>query len=529
MMAATLAEGETVSATRPASRRSWTWPTLLITMGARIQGAGSPTIRIEGVDRAAAAPSTPSSPTASRPAPSSPPAPWPAATSRSATASRAHLRAGDRQVARDRACASRRGRTTCACARRARSKASNVTTLPHPGFPTDMQAQYMALMTQAAGASTITESIFENRYMHVARAAAHGGQHPRGRAHGAGARAPPRSPGAQVMATDLRASACLVLAGLAARGRDDRRPRLPPRPGLLPDRREAARASAPTSSGSTGRGLRPAGHGRRRPEPLRRPSVARRPPCAAALLAWYRRAPPRPALAAHPRPLPRLGVRGHAAADHGQGGRCPTTRRFLARFPDAGRRWPRRPRRTCWPPGPASATTTARATSSAARATCVAAPRRRASRARWRPPWPCPGVGLYTASAVLSIALRRRRCRWWTATCAACWRGCSPCAGRSGARTRPYYNRAEELLDRDAPGDWNQALMELGATVCTPRRPACPACPAARALPGARARASRRSCPEARPRRAPVDVTRGRRAGRAGRAACCSCGARRAG
>src|SRR5262249_56873384 len=47
-------------------------------------------------------------------------------------------------------------------------KPSNVTTLPHPGFPTDMQAQYMALMTQASGVSTITESIFENRYMHMA-------------------------------------------------------------------------------------------------------------------------------------------------------------------------------------------------------------------------------------------------------------------------------------------------------------------------------------------------------------------------
>ena len=92
------------------------------------------------------------------------------------------------------ACASRRGRTTCACARRAPCKASDVTTLPHPGFPTDMQAQYMALMTQAAGASAITESIFENRYMHVAELQRMGANDPRRRAHGAWSRATRRSP-----------------------------------------------------------------------------------------------------------------------------------------------------------------------------------------------------------------------------------------------------------------------------------------------------------------------------------------------
>ena len=59
-----------------------------------------------------------------------------------------------------------------------------------------------------------------------------------------------------------------------------------------------------------------------------------------------------------------------------------------------------------------------------------------------------------------------------------------PARAGVAAATRPYYNRAEELLDRDAPGDWNQALMELGATVCTPRQPACPGLPAARRLPG---------------------------------------------
>ncbi len=95
--------------------------------------------------------------------------------------------------------------------------AASVTTLPHPGFPTDMQAQYMVLMTQAAGVSTITESIFENRYMHVAELERMGA-HVRVEGRTALVTGPTPLSGAQVMATDLRASACLVLAGLGARG-----------------------------------------------------------------------------------------------------------------------------------------------------------------------------------------------------------------------------------------------------------------------------------------------------------------------
>jgi UDP-N-acetylglucosamine 1-carboxyvinyltransferase len=94
---------------------------------------------------------------------------------------------------------------------------ANVTTLPHPGFPTDMQAQYMVLMTQATGTSTITENIFENRFMHVAELRRMGASvSESGRV--AIVSGPSPLSGAQVMATDLRASACLVLAGLAAGG-----------------------------------------------------------------------------------------------------------------------------------------------------------------------------------------------------------------------------------------------------------------------------------------------------------------------
>lgn len=92
----------------------------------------------------------------------------------------------------------------------------DVKTMPYPGFPTDMQAQFMALMTLARGASIITETIFENRFMHVSELNRLGadimvsGNHAMVR----GRRA---LTGAPVMATDLRASASLVIAGLAAR------------------------------------------------------------------------------------------------------------------------------------------------------------------------------------------------------------------------------------------------------------------------------------------------------------------------
>lgn len=90
-------------------------------------------------------------------------------------------------------------------------------TEPYPGFPTDMQAQFMVLMSVAEGAAMITETIFENRFMHVPELNRMGA---RINVHGASAivRGVPSLSGAPVMATDLRASVSLVLAGLAARG-----------------------------------------------------------------------------------------------------------------------------------------------------------------------------------------------------------------------------------------------------------------------------------------------------------------------
>jgi A/G-specific adenine glycosylase len=116
-----------------------------------------------------------------------------------------------------------------------------------------------------------------------------------------------------------------------------------------------------------------------------------------------------------------------------------------------------------------------------------------------------PGVGLYTASAILSIAYRvplpvvdgnvRRVLARLHALRGPRWQ-----------KDGPFYNLAEELLDVSAPGEFNQALMELGATVCTPRRPACPACPLRTACQ-AFARGLQEELPESKKRRDSVAVT----------------------
>jgi UDP-N-acetylglucosamine 1-carboxyvinyltransferase len=95
--------------------------------------------------------------------------------------------------------------------------ATDVTTAPHPGFPTDMQAQFMAMMCVAGGRSVVTETVFENRFMHVPELGRMGA---RIETHNniAIIEGVPRLSGASVMATDLRASASLVVAGLVADG-----------------------------------------------------------------------------------------------------------------------------------------------------------------------------------------------------------------------------------------------------------------------------------------------------------------------
>jgi UDP-N-acetylglucosamine 1-carboxyvinyltransferase len=93
----------------------------------------------------------------------------------------------------------------------------DIVTLPYPGFPTDLQAQWMALMCLANGRSVVTETVWENRFMHVAELNRMGAdiqiEGPNALVRGGR----PLS-GAQVMASDLRASAALILAGLVAEG-----------------------------------------------------------------------------------------------------------------------------------------------------------------------------------------------------------------------------------------------------------------------------------------------------------------------
>lgn len=98
-----------------------------------------------------------------------------------------------------------------------RHAATDIKTLPHPGFPTDMQAQFMALLTVSDGDSVVTETVFENRMRHVAELNRMGANI-RLKGNCALVRGVPRLSGAPVIATDLRASAALVLAGLAADG-----------------------------------------------------------------------------------------------------------------------------------------------------------------------------------------------------------------------------------------------------------------------------------------------------------------------
>ena len=123
----------------------------------------------------------------------------------------------------------------------------DVMTEPYPGFPTDLQAQMMALMTRAEGASMITETVFESRFMHVPELARMGANvtihH-----ESALVRGVPKLRGAEVMATDLRASVSLAIAGLAAEGETTCTASITSTAATSGSRRSSPPA-APTSSG----------------------------------------------------------------------------------------------------------------------------------------------------------------------------------------------------------------------------------------------------------------------------------------
>jgi UDP-N-acetylglucosamine 1-carboxyvinyltransferase len=215
MMAACLADGETVIRNAACEPEIEDLALLLTAMGATVEGAGTPTVRVVGRERLGGA--------RHRVIPDR----IEAGTFVAACAiaggeieiqrcAPAHLRAVVDKF-RETGVRIEEGPDNLRVRAPRALRACDVRTLPHPGFPTDMQAQYMALMTQATGAATITETIFENRYMHVAELQRMGADvKVDGRT--AVVRGPTPLSGAQLMATDLRASACLVLAALAASG-----------------------------------------------------------------------------------------------------------------------------------------------------------------------------------------------------------------------------------------------------------------------------------------------------------------------
>jgi len=215
MMAATLAEGVTVIESAACEPEVVDLAQFLNAMGARISGAGSPTLTITGVERLHGAeheviPDRIEAATYAIAA---------AATKGEVTITGArpdHLHAVFDKLHEAGVRVERAG-AALTVRRGGRLRAVDVTTLPYPGFPTDLQAQMMALMTLTPGISIITERIFESRFMHVSELARLGADI---EIEGPSAIVKGGQPlsGAPVMASDLRASAALVIAGLAARG-----------------------------------------------------------------------------------------------------------------------------------------------------------------------------------------------------------------------------------------------------------------------------------------------------------------------
>lgn len=217
LMAAVLAEGTTVLENAAREPEVVDLANCLIAMGAKIHGAGTDRITVEGVDSLqgvdyavlpdrietgtflAAAAITGGRVRALHAAPDTL-----EAVLHKFTEAGALVTTGDDWIELD-----MRGRTL---------KAVDIRTDPHPAFPTDMQAQFMAMNACAKGIGVVVETIFENRMMHVAELMRLGANI-RLEGNTAIVAGMPELKGAPVMATDLRASACLILAGLAAKGK----------------------------------------------------------------------------------------------------------------------------------------------------------------------------------------------------------------------------------------------------------------------------------------------------------------------
>lgn len=216
MMAASLADGVTILNNAAREPEIVDLAELLNKMGARIEGAGLSTIRIEGVARLEGAEHT-IIPDRIETGTFVVAAAITGGQLEIVNCNPQHLTAALDKLEETGVRIDRPNAFSIRVTGGDRLRASDVTTLAHPGFPTDMQAQYMALMTLSQGTSVITETIFENRFMHAAELLRMGA---RIRLNGRQAviEGDNGLKGARVQASDLRASASLVLAGLAARG-----------------------------------------------------------------------------------------------------------------------------------------------------------------------------------------------------------------------------------------------------------------------------------------------------------------------
>jgi UDP-N-acetylglucosamine 1-carboxyvinyltransferase len=216
LMAAVLAEGESLMENCAREPEVADLAALLVAMGAKIEGAGSSTIRVEGVSRLHGARYRIN------------PDRIEAGTFLIAGAitggdlivtncNPSHLSAVMSKLEEAGARVNILGPDTVRVREGQRLRAADISTEEYPGFPTDMQAQYMALVTQAEGVSNVQENIFENRFMHVQELARMGANiKVDGRT--ATVRGPARLSAAAVMCSDLRASASLVLGALVADG-----------------------------------------------------------------------------------------------------------------------------------------------------------------------------------------------------------------------------------------------------------------------------------------------------------------------
>lgn len=215
MMAATLAKGDTELVNAAREPEVTDLAECLIKMGARIEGVGTDTLRITGVSSLGAATHDIIADRIE------------AGTYAMAAAitggdveligARAAHFAAAQRVLQDAGVSIQQTEKGVRVSRSGKLLGTDAMTEPFPGFATDLQAQFMALMTVAEGASMVTETIFENRFMHVPELARMGANIT---VHGSSAlvRGVPQLKGAEVMATDLRASVSLVMAGLVAEG-----------------------------------------------------------------------------------------------------------------------------------------------------------------------------------------------------------------------------------------------------------------------------------------------------------------------